>query len=128
MNSTKILSTEIQSSKVSSLPTRPTSPTSFGGSGYTGTQLKAAFDRLPLLIAERFNALLDDITAYGDDSLSGAIPTGIKDGHTLASLFSDIKSGVIADYLTVGGESLTAALFSLGERISALEEKMNEPA
>ena len=128
MTTTKILSTEIQSRKVSSLPSRPTSPTSLGGYGYTSTQLKEAFDKLPLLIAERFNALLDDIKADGDNSLAGAIPTGIKDGHTLASLFADIASGAIADYLAVGGESLTEALFSLGERISILEEKMNESA
>lgn len=59
---TKILPSEIADIKISSLPTRPTAPTSFGGKGYTASDMKAAFDRLPLFIIERLNALIDDVT------------------------------------------------------------------
>ncbi|MBQ7314885.1 MAG: hypothetical protein IJW83_02640 [Clostridia bacterium] len=59
---TKILPSEIADIKIASLPTRPTAPTSFGGKGYTASDMKAAFDRLPLFIIERLNALIDDVT------------------------------------------------------------------
>ncbi len=49
---------EMELMGVASLPTRPTAPREFGGKGYTPAELKAAFDRLPRLIAERFNNLL----------------------------------------------------------------------
>ena len=76
MNSTKILSTEIQSSKVSSLPTRPTAPASFGGKGYTATDMKAAFDRLPRFIAERLNSLIKDTAALEADLAAHGIDAG----------------------------------------------------
>ena len=122
MRSKKILNSEIESRRVSSLPTRPTAPSAFGGAGMTSTQLKEAFDSLSLLIIERFNLLIGDVTQLGDDSLSGAVPTGISAGHTLADLFADIKNGTFASYLSVGDRSLESTLLSLSERIKKLEE------
>lgn len=61
MTTSKISDTEIDALKVASLPTRPTAPTAFGGKGYTATEMKEAFDKLPLKIIEEFNALIDDI-------------------------------------------------------------------
>ena len=59
---TKIITTEeIEENAVASLPTRPTESVSFGGRGYTSAEMKAAFDRLPRLVAERLNSLLLDI-------------------------------------------------------------------
>jgi len=121
MNATKILSSEISKAQVSSLPTRPTSPTAIGGAGYTSTEMKEAFDKLPKLIAERFNKLLDDIALVGYDSLAGAIPTGLRDGHTLTDLFFDLSDGEFAAYLIVGNESLTSRLLAIEERITKLE-------
>ena len=61
MNTKKIYDSDIENLRVSSLPTRPTAPTAFGGKGYTATEMKAAFDMLPLYIKDSFNALVGDI-------------------------------------------------------------------
>lgn len=106
MNATRITAEEISALSVASLPTHPTSPAAFGGGGYTAAEMKSAFDRLPLLLAERYNSLLDDAEALGEGSLAASIPTGIAEEHTLTNLFSDVKNGNLASYLTVGEESL----------------------
>ena len=106
MNTKKIIADDYEDLRVSSLPSRPTAPSSFGGRGYTASQMKAAFDRLPLFIIERFNSLLDDIRAEGEGSLASDIPTGIEEGHTLDELFADILNGRLAGYLSLGEGSL----------------------
>ena len=110
MNATKITDAEVDGLTVASLPTRPASPTAFGGAGYTASELKAVFDRLPLLLVQRYNALLDDAEALGEGSLASAVPTGISQEHTLAELFSDVTNGNLAGYLKVGGESLYSVI------------------
>ena len=45
MKSRKITEADIAEMKISNLPTRPTSPQSFGGKGYTAADMKAAFDK-----------------------------------------------------------------------------------
>ena len=69
---------------MSSLPTRPTAPSAFGGSGYTATEMKAAFDRLPLKIIERFNLLLSEIE-------NGTLTEEICAHEPLSTLISDVK-------------------------------------
>ena len=110
MNATKITDEELSGITVSSLPTRPTAPKAFGGAGYTSADLKMAFDRLPLLLVERYNALLEDAEALGDGSLSASIPTGIAEGHTLADLFADIENGNLAAYIKIGNDSLYSVI------------------
>ena len=110
MNATKITDGELCEAKISSLPTRPTSPTAYGGRGYTATEMKEAFDRLPLLLAERYNLLLDDISALGGGSLADSVPTGLSEEHTLFDLFGDIENGNLASYLKVGNATLYSIL------------------
>lgn len=126
MNATKILDSEIAGLRISSLPSRPTAPTSFGGKGYTASEMKAAFDRLPLFIIERYNALLEDIGSLGELSLAGAIPTGIDEEHTLSQLFLDIQSGALARYMQTLGESLEELLATLKENVAALFDTSGE--
>ena len=121
MTVTPITNEEIRERGVSSLPTRPTAPAAFGGGGYTAAELKAAFDRLPCLIIERLNLLLEEIRAEGEGSVAAAIPTGLIEGHTLRTLFADIKNGSLAGYLDVGGTTLTEALSAIDERLAELE-------
>ena len=106
MNAKKILNSEIAELKISSLPSRPTAPSFFGGRGYTTAQMKEAFDRLPLFLVERFNTLIDDIGSTDDSSLAAAILTGISENHSLKGLFEDITSGDLVSYLWLGSESL----------------------
>lgn len=122
MNTEKITEGEICDMKISSLPSRPTAPKSFGGKGYTASDMKAAFDMLPLFIIARFNSLIDDIHDTGDGSLAAAVPTGLKEGHTLSKLFTDITSGELASYLTVADTTL----IGLYEEVSALREAVDE--
>ena len=110
MKATKINGGELEAARTTSLPTRPTAPTAFGGVGYTSRDMKAAFDKLPMLLAERYNLLIDDVSSHGEESLAASMPTGISEDHTLCDLFGDIRSGNLATYLNVGGESLYSIL------------------
>lgn len=98
MKATRINKEEISDICVSSLPTRPTAPTSLGGKGYSAAEVKAAFDKLPLYIVDKYNDLIDDVIAEGEDSISYAISTGIIAGQSLGDLFEDIKGGEICSY------------------------------
>ncbi len=120
MQSRIIENSEIEEKKISSLPTRPTASSAFGGKGYTAAQMKAAFDALPLFIIERLNTLISDIKASPDESVAGEIKTGLTSQHTLAALFSDIKDGTFAAYLNVMGESLSDVIVSIKEELRAL--------
>ena len=126
MLTTKITEDEIRGMKISSLPTRPTAPTSFGGRGYTAKEMKEAFDKLPLYIIDRFNSLLDDVYATGDSSLAGAVPSGIYEGHTLSRLFSDLLSGEAAGYIMVHGISLAECIAEIRENIEEIKKIARE--
>ncbi len=115
MNTKKIKEADISQLKIASLPSRPTAPTSFGGKGFTATEMKEAFDKLPLYIISRLNSLIDDIEGTGEGSVAASIPTGIKEGHSLALLFSDIASGEVGNYLSVLGEPLNECIMALKE-------------
>lgn len=125
MNTTKILDSEISGLKIASLPSRPTAPTAFGGKGYTSTEMKAAFDKLPLFIIKRFNMLLEDVSAEGEGSLASEIPTGISDGHTLSDLFSDVISGELPFYLSMGEESLLEMKERLRREMASADERID---
>ena len=110
MKTTAITSAEYEGLKISALPTNPTADKQYGGYGYSASEMKAAFDALPLLILERLNSLIADITAAPDKSVAGAIKTGIRSSHTLADLFTDVTDGSLASYLKVGTTDLLTAV------------------
>ena len=110
MNATRITQEEIAALTVASLPTHPTASTAFGGGGYSAKEIKSAFDRLPLLLADRYNSLIEDAESVGEGSLAASIPTGIAEEHTLCDLFSDLQNGNISSYLKVGDESLYSVI------------------
>lgn len=118
MKAKKILSGEISNMKISSLPTRPTAPTSLGGAGYTSAQMREAFDKLSLFIIQHYNDLIEDIE---NGEIAYTIPSGIDADHTVGDLVNDVKNGNFAAYLNVGGASLMTTLAELDERIQALE-------
>ena len=130
MKTTKITDTEIRELKISSLPSRPTAPTAFGGKGFSAVDMKAAFDRLPLFIISKFNSLIEDISALpsGEDSLLRAIPSGLSEGHTLADMLLDISSGGFASYLSVGEDTLISKLLSLKEAIDEIKGYVDLPS
>jgi hypothetical protein len=123
MNTQKILNSEINSCSVASLPNRPASSKEYGGLGLTAQEMKAAFDRLPLLGITRLNSLIDDIEGEGVGRIGESIKTGLYSGHTLANFFSDLNNGTLASYLAVGNSTLIEKIATLEETISALSEK-----
>ncbi len=125
MNTKKILDSEISDLKIASLPSRPTAPSAFGGRGYTAKDMKEAFDKLPLFIIEKFNTLLDDISSTGENSLASSLPTGLYDGHTLASLFEDITNGAFAEILSLGEESLSEYIINLEEKMKKTDDAIS---
>lgn len=133
MKAKKIYNSDVSEILISSLPSRPTAPSSQGGRGYGRREMQEVFDKLPLYIIDRYNELLSDVVDLGENSLAGAIPTGIKDEHTLNSLFEDIASGELATYFGFLGKSLLshiigiyAELDEIRSRIGLSEEKKEE--
>lgn len=122
MTSKKINEGEIAPLRIASLPTRPTAPAAFGGKGYTSVEMKAAFDKLPLLIIERFNSLIDDIES---GEILKSIPTSeLAEIETLFSLITGIKSGELANALTVLGSPLATVIAQILSDISEIKKKV----
>ncbi|MBR4769831.1 MAG: hypothetical protein IK090_02760 [Clostridia bacterium] len=108
---------EMNAQGVVSLPTRPNGDYSSGGEALSASALKERFDRLPRYIAARLNAVIAALNADpadGEGAIAGMILTGLfpgdNDGHTLSDLFTDIRNGDLAGYLSVGGRSLSEGL------------------
>lgn len=125
MSIQKIMEEEMADLGVSSLPDRPSAPSLYSGETLTAAELRAAFDRLPRLLAQRFNALLDATGLYEDkegaETLASLIATGLAEGHSLQDLFEEIQNGVLADRLILDGER------SLSEVLAALEDTVSIP-
>ena len=126
MKAKKIQTSDISDILISALPSRPTAPKSQGGMGYGVAEMKHAFDRLPLYIAERYNELISDVKSFGEDSLAAAIPTGIKNGHTLHALFEDIESGELATYFGFLGKSLLSHVIGIYAELDAMKLRLAE--
>lgn len=126
MKAKKIENSDIESMLISSLPSRPTAPRSLGGCGFSAKDMKEAFDKLPLYIVERYNELLGDVSDSGEDSLAAAVPTGIKDGHTLDDLFDDVRTGELATYFGFLGKSLLSHIMSIYGELDTLRKRLEQ--
>ena len=125
MKSKKITDGDINDKKVASLPTRPTAPAAFGGKGYTATELKEAFDSLPLFLVEKYNELIADICGEDGGNIADAVKTGITETHTLAELFLDVVNGNFITYLSAPSGTLAEYLLKLRADVDKLAAKMN---
>lgn len=93
---------EIDSSSVElTLANRPSNASRYGVGNMSPSEVKAAFDRLPRLIAGYYNEL---VRVIEENKFADEIYTGIREGHRLSDIFADILSGALATYLCVGGE------------------------
>lgn len=103
----KITETEIKKCSVKdNMPDRPSSSGVYGCARMSPSDVKAAFDKLPRLIIDYYNALADAVQKISDDiSLSDSqalrLHTGIEPEHTLKDLFGDITDGNFSGYLTL---------------------------
>lgn len=120
MNATKILDEEIKDIRISSLPTIPTAPSSFGGIGYSSVSMKYAFDRLSLFIIERFNLLIDDLsgTAFADNVM-------LTSTYSLKQLYTDIRNGNLADMIILLGKTLTTHIDELHTEVAQLRAELD---
>ena len=75
--------------------------------------MKDAFDRLPLYLAGKFNELLEDIEAEGEDSIAYAIKIGLGENISLRDFINWFSTGQILAFIPAGGESLAAFLTDL---------------
>ncbi len=125
MTTTKILTSEINANSVASLPDRPCADKEYGGSGLTAQEMKAAFDKLPLLAIERLNSLIDDIEKEGEGKIGDSIKTGVRQGHTLDDFFLDLMNGSLASYLAVGSVSLAEKIAQLEEEIGNIKNELS---
>ena len=121
MKTKVILDEEITSLKIASLPPFPTSSNTYGGSAYTATKMKDAFDALPLFIMQRLNSLIEDVSK-SENGISSSIPTGLAAGHTLNILFKDVLSGAFSSYLVALGKPLSVLLNEMLNRLESLEK------
>lgn len=124
MKTKMITDEEISLLKISSLPTRPTAPTSLGGKGFSSAEMKAAFDRLPLFIISRFNSLIEDILSTDEGSFADSVMTGISDDYSLRDLFCDIKSGKILGKIPAREGSLATEIARINARLDKIEQSL----
>lgn len=125
MKAKKIEGSDVKDLLISTLPTRPTAPKSLGGKGYGAKEMKEAFDKLPLYLVERYNDLISDVEELGEGSLAAAIPSGIKDEHTLFHLFEDVRTGELATYLSFLDKTLLEHVMYLYEEIKSIRERLD---
>ena len=123
MKTKQISAQEIAPLRISALPTRPTAPVAFGGKGYTSAEMKAAFDKLPELIIERFNSLIADVT---DGGILGAIPVSIDGYSSLRELIDGISAGSLAAKTAVFDTTLTEFLAALRSDVDRLLSAVGE--
>ncbi len=107
---------EILQNGVKNLPNRPSSPSLYSGRAMSADELRAAFDRLPTLIAERFNELLYATGLFDSEdpreSFAELVATELFPNHSLAQFFMDVQSGAAAAYLNADGENALADVIS----------------
>lgn len=128
MSIQKISQKELLSFGVSALPNRPSAPSLYSGRTLSATELKEAFDRLPTLIAERFNALLASTGLFDSEnpkeSLAELIATKHAPYHSLADFFADVENGNLALYFSVDGkDSLADVLAEMREDLLSLKSR-----
>ena len=122
MNTKKITESEIAPLTIASLPTRPTAPTAFGGKGLTSTEMKEAFDRLPMLAITRLNELIDDITT---GQITNAIPAFVSDNiSTLEELIDGIEDGNLAGAIMVLGSPLSTCIGKILSDIDKIKKTL----
>lgn len=119
MKTSKITEAEMAPLRIASLPTRPTANSSFGGGSYSSREMKAAFDKLPELIAARLNSLIDDIN---DGSIANAIPTGVSSAETLGEIFLAMSEQRLASLIMINGTSLESRLEKIENEIASLKK------
>ena len=122
----KITPSEMKECCVANLPTRPSFPSLYAGQVLSASELRAAFDALPLLIADALNGFVDSLGLFAEkgasESLASLLATRLFEGHSLEDLFADIQNGSLATYLSADGtRPLAEVLEALQNEVDALK-------
>lgn len=92
----KITESDITKNGVSALATTPTRPTAFGESAMSAADLKARFDKLPRLIADKVNEIL---TGIEDGQLAEVL--NISNGeekHSVSEILLNLLNGNVDEF------------------------------
>ena len=117
---------ELAANGVSSLPLTPTASPALGGRDYTPAEVKAAFDRLPRLIAARLNALL---TAVTDGALLADIPVAFGEASLslsdlLALLTEHLQHPPVSDSAPTSESENTVTSGGVHTALGALRDEV----
>lgn len=123
----KIEQTEINSKKISNLPTRPNSTGLYGDKPLSSKDLKERMDALSLLAISKLNEIIEGMAAGGD--VAETIKFKHSDNeYSLAELFSMIfKADGLSDVLiTDDGKTINTRLSNLSSSVTLLEEDIDD--
>ncbi|MBQ9735768.1 MAG: hypothetical protein IJV96_03175 [Clostridia bacterium] len=116
----KIKPSEIEACRISNLPSRPSFPSLYSGEVLSASELRAAFDALPLLLADALNDLVDSLGLFEEkgasESFASLIATHIFEGHSLEDLFRDVADGSLATYFAPDGARPLAEILEVLEK------------
>jgi hypothetical protein len=122
----KITNDEIKNNSIERLSNRPTAAGRIGVGGLSPAELKAAYDKLPMLAIAKINELIDLINAEtSSDGIAAFISTPITDPDndevklTLHDVLTDVLNGDFAKYLVLTGLKES----TLEEELRHIEEK-----
>ena len=122
MSLQEITERELSLYGVVSLPTRPGASREFGGRSYTPTELKEAFDRLPKLLAERYNELVRQVSE--GDLAETLMVTRDGEPVSLQAYLKDITERLLEEEQKSSGLTQTDA--SYGALIEELQRAVDE--
>ena len=116
METRKIPSGDIERAAIeNTLSNRPSSVSRYGEGSLSPREIKAAYDRLPRLIASYFNSFVE---AVENGDVLESIPSAILDGHTLRDVISDVLSGKFSEYLVLeDGRTLSEFCTTVNDRV-----------
>lgn len=132
MNKYKISEEEFHKVSLTRLANNPSSQSRYSGARLSAEELKMRMDEPLKLFKGKLNAVVSLIFGEGDDSALDHMPTGIKEGHTLAQMIKDVvsTSAEFAGYLSVGEKTLLKKLEEIDKAFEginkALEGKVDQ--
>lgn len=123
----RITEAQIRSKGVQSLADRPNASSQYGEGGLTAAQLKAAFDRLAIYLAEKINIIQSALSA---EDAPEYIRIGGEDGAevTLDDLLKSITNGNLASNIMLYSSATDSDLKSLQVIINLIAKGISNNA
>ena len=115
----KLEESDILGNGVQALSKQPTRQSAFGEGGLDATELKKRFDKLPTLLAQKINAILNALSSGGDDL---KISLG-EEKISLFTLAEEIKNGRFAARIqALSGKDLKSVQTIIEELLKSISD------